>query len=191
MARKKSLPSTPIQIDTNRSAAPASPDLLSDRIRRSRGDRAFLSRCVAFLLLFLAIAHVVPSAFYFFGQGSEFPLNEIPRWIFIQLFLAFLHTIYAIFLMQISDWSSLRAVSFVMLILATMYGFVAAVLFIRAGEGEFATFLQLPFSIIQQAKIWSVVMLIIELLGSYVAGVEAMNWKRMERLFRQVAQTSE
>ena len=193
MPRKRIVPESPIHIDTNRdskiAAGDLKGDLLESRVNRSRKDRVFLTRCVAALLLILAASNFAPAAIELYYSHFDAATDVIPRWIYVQLFLAFLHVVYAMFLLQIPDWSALRSMSFLMLIFAALYGFVAATLLIGGAGTDVPKFLELPHSLIQRSMIWSVVMLFFELLGSYVAGVEAMNWKRMEQLFQKVTRS--
>lgn len=186
MPRKRPVPPT-IHIDTNRKSAATSGEVLGERVKRSRRDRIFLTRWICGLLLLLAIVNAIPAVIQIYTDVGPLAVTTIPKWIYVQLFVALLHTIYAIFLWQIPDWSSLRSIACVLLVFAAWYGFVGASLLLAGGAGQVARFLELPFSLLQRAKIWCVAALLIELVGSYVAGIEAMNWKKMERIFLQIS----
>lgn len=188
MPENQYLPEDTIEIDTNRQAATASGDLLNERVRKSRDDRVFLCRCTAIFLIALAIANVIPAAMHLY-ENHEYVSGSIARWVYLQLFVAFLHGIYAILVLQICDWSTLRSASIFTLIFAAAFGFIAVSLLLSGGDGPVARILELPFSLVPQAMVWSVTMLLLLLAGSFIAGVEAANWKKMERLFLQVSKT--
>ena len=185
MKHKKTSHDSPIQIDTRSKSTSSSSDLLSDRVKRARRDRLFLTRCIALLLFVVAAANVGPAWLQIYSDGGE--AETIPKWVYIQLFVAFLHAIYGVFLWQIPDWSALRAVAILLLVSSAVFGFVAAALVVRGGESEVAQFLDLPFALIQRATIWCVATLLFEVVGSYIAGIEALNWQKMERLLQQVS----
>lgn len=186
MPRNQNVPAGTIKIDTNRQASLASGDLLIERVKKSRSDRVFLCRCVGIFLFMLAIANVIPAAMQLY-ENSEVAPDTMARWIYLQLLAAFLHAIYAVFVLQISDWSTLRSASIFALIFAAVFGFVAVSLLLSGADGPVAEFLELPFSLVQRATVWSVTMLLLLLVGSYIAGTEAATWKKMERLFLQVS----
>ena len=184
MRRKKKAHEFAIDIDPTREKV-ASGELLSDRVLRSRQDRVWISRFVALLLFGLGIANFVPVIMTDFFE-NDLVLQKIPRWMYLLPFLGLLHLVYSIFLFQIPDWSALRSASVFQLICAALFGFVSVALLLGAGNGEVATFLELPFDLLQRAMIWCLVMLLVELAGSYVSGTEAASWKKMERLFQKL-----
>ena len=186
MPRKRPGREIRIEVDSGNRSAVSSSELLVDRILRSRQDRVWVSRLVAVSLLGIGIANFAPSLITVFSDSEVLPYSSIPRWMYTLPFVGFLHVIYAIFLIQIPDWTSLRSVSIFQLIVAGIFGFLTVALLLGGADGKVARFLELPFGLVPRAIIWSISMLLIELGGSFLAGTEASNWKKMESLLRRV-----
>ena len=104
----------------------------------------------------------------------------------MQCFLAALHLIYAIFLVQIKDWSALFTVAIAMLAVAVVFAAVSAGLLTGGGQGVIAQFLEIPHVLISQASIWCVAMLCLATMMCYIGGKVAVNWKRTEQLLREI-----
>jgi hypothetical protein len=104
----------------------------------------------------------------------------------MQILVASLHVIYAIFVIQIADWSSLKAVSVVLLTIAATYGFISAALLLGGSQGIVAMWLGLPTVMMQKASIWCVAMLLLATMAAYVCGREALAWQRTDKLYQQI-----
>ena len=89
----------------------------------------------------------------------------LPRWIYLQIFVAVLHIVYAILLLQVPDWSALKSIAFVMLVFAFVYGLFSMGLVVSGSTGLLARFLQVPGSLNQKACIWCVAMLVLATLA--------------------------
>ena len=89
---------------------------------------------------------------------------------------------YAIFLLQVADWASLRAVSFAMLAIAMTFGLLSTGLIVGDGSGFVPKFLELEGSLVQRAGFWCVAMLCVATLASYLGGRESARWQRAEKL---------
>ena len=158
------------------------PDLMTTRIDRARKDRIVLARFFAACLCIVAIVNMVP-AIYHWSQWSEVAeLQQLPRWTYLQIFVAAMHFVYAFYLFQINDWSALRTVSIVMIIVGSIFGAVSAGLALGGAQGSIARFLNLPYVMIRSASVWCVAMLCLATLTSYLVGREATNWRRIEQL---------
>ncbi len=93
---------------------------------------------------------------------------------------------YAVYLVQIPDWSALKTVSIAMLVVATLFGSISTGLVTGGGQGAVASFLELPLVMSYQASIWCVAMLLLSTLMCYLGGREALNWQRTEQLLREI-----
>ena len=162
------------------------PDLMTTRIERARKERIVLARFFAVCLCIVAIVNMVP-AIYHWSQWSEVAeLQQLPRWTYLQIFVAAMHFVYAFYLIQINDWSALRTVSVVMIVVGAIFGAVSAGLALGGAQGSIARFLNLPYVMIRSASVWCVAMLCLATLTSYLVGREATNWRRIEQLVRNI-----
>jgi len=115
----------------------------------------------------------------FWNRWSEQILAPtLPQWVYWQVFIAALCLVYAVFLIQIADWSALKSVSIVMLVVAMGYGLVTASLVLGGVQSPAARCLSLDGQTLDRGKIWCATMLCIATLISYFGGRESSKWKR-------------
>jgi len=152
------------------------------RFQKSRDDRVVLARFLAFCLIGVAIVNVVPAVFLWWRWSELDVATAFPRWVYLQVFAALLHVVYAVFLMQVADWASLRAVSYAMLVIAMSFGLLSTGLIVGDGSGVVPTFLELEGSLVRRAGFWCVAMLCVATLASYLGGRESARWQRAETL---------
>jgi hypothetical protein len=157
-----------------------------DRIRKSNAERVVLARFFALSLCAVAAINLFPAFYYWYDWSQSLEANPLPRWIYLQVFVAAIHLVYAIFLFQIPDWSAMRAVSVAMLAVAFIFGLFSTGLLVGGGQGVFAAFLGLSFVIVNRAAIWCVAMLFLATLMSYLGGRESTNWRRAEQLLEEI-----
>ena len=152
------------------------------RFKKSHDDRVVLARSLAGCLVCIAIINVIPATVCWY-QWSEAELqNALPRWVYLQVFAALLHVVYAVFLVQVADWASLRAVSWAMLAVAMTFGLLSTGLIVGDGAGFVPQFLDLQGTLVQRAGFWCVAMLCVATLASYLGGRESARWQRAETL---------
>lgn len=152
------------------------------RFKKSRDDRIVLARFLAVCLIGVAIVNVVPAVVYWYRWTAEESISALPRWVYLQVFAALLHVVYAIFLVQVADWASLRAVSWAMLAIAMVFGLLSTGLIVGEGTGFIPQFLELEGSLVRRAGLWCVAMLCVATLASYLGGRESARWQRAEKL---------
>ena len=157
-----------------------------DRIRKSNAERVVLARFFALSLCVVAAINLFPAFYYWYDWSQSLEANPLPRWIYLQVFVAAIHLVYAIFLFQIPDWSAMRAVSVAMLAVAFIFGLFSTGLLVGGGQGVFAAFLGLSFVFVNRAAIWCVAMLLLATLMSYLGGRESTNWRRAEQLLEEI-----
>lgn len=161
------------------------------RTRRANADRVTLTRFFAAMLVFVGLVNFAP-AIYCWYTWSQVDIDFLlPRWIYLQIFIAVLHLVYAVLLLQVPDWSTLRSIAVVMLAFAFVFGLFSMGLLTTGGNGLLAQFLQVPDSLGRQACIWCVAMLCLATLASYLAGRESNNWQRTERLLAEILANKE
>ncbi len=159
---------------------------LRRRVSSANADRAMLSRFFAVCLCVVAAINLAPATYFWIQWSQTFESTALPRWIYLQAFIAAMHLIYAVFLVQIRDWSALKAVSIAMLAVAFVFGLVSTGLIAGSGQGIIAQFLELPHVLTSKASIWCVAMLCLSTLMCYMGGRVAVNWQRTEQLLREI-----
>lgn len=152
------------------------------RFQKSHDDRVVLARFLAACLVVIAVVNVVPAAIYWYRWSEAEIASALPRWVYLQVFASLLHLVYAVFLVQISDWASLRAVSWAMLAVAMAFGLLSTGLIVGDGSGFVPEFLELQGPLVKRAGFWCVAMLCVATLASYLGGRESARWQRAEEL---------
>ena len=183
----ESLPAT-IEIPEFETPHKKRPDVagLKDRTRSANEDRVLLSRVYAGLICLVGIINLLPFLVSWFQAVQTDDLFDLQRWMYLQVFLAGLHFVYAIFLLQVSDWSALRVIAVAMLSIAMLFAVIATGLLLGGNQGAIAGFLGLQGDLLRRGVYWCVALLVMTTLFSYMAGREAANWKRSELLLREI-----
>ena len=160
------------------------------RIQRARQDRILLSRIAAVFIILVGLINLAPAMFHWY-QWSQDPLAvELPRWIYFLVFIAAIHFLYALFVLQIPDWSALRSVSVVMLIEAAVCGFVSVGILLGGANSPTVSYLGLQYSMLNSASIWCVAMLLLAIVTCYLTAKESFNWQQIDRLLQQAESNS-
>ena len=102
------------------------------------------------------------------------------------MFIAALCLVYVVFLWQIADWSALKSVSIVMLIVAMGYGLITVSLVLGGVQSPAARWFSLDDQILDRGKIWCATMLCVATLISYLGGRASSKWKRANLLMDKV-----
>jgi hypothetical protein len=103
----------------------------------------------------------------------------LSRWALAQLMASGLQVAYAVYLLQIPDWGTLRVVSLVLLGLAAAYAALLGALTLAKGHSELVLFLELGDGVSQnQATIWCLLMLVVFGLLAYFSGRISIRWQR-------------
>lgn len=152
------------------------------RFQKSLDDRIVLARFMAVCLVGVAIVNVIPAGVYGYHLLVEESFVGLPRWVYLQVFAAILYVVYAIFLVQVADWSSLRAVSWALLAIAMVFGLLSTGLIVGEGTGMVPQLLGLQGPLVRRASLWCVAMLCVATLFSYLGGRESSRWQRSESL---------
>lgn len=175
-----------VQLDAKFSDPNAGMNAIEIRTRRATADRVTLTRFFASFLVFVGLVNFAPAIYCWYTWSLQDVDFLLPRWIYLQIFIAVLHWVYAILLLQVPDWSTLRSIAVVMLAFAFVFGLFSMGLVTSGSNGVLAQFLQVPSSLGRQACIWCVAMLCLATLASYLAGRESNAWQRTEKLLAEI-----
>ena len=157
-----------------------------DRLERANADRVVLSRFFAICLCLVAIVNVIPAMYHWYNWTQLEDAVPLQRWIYLQIFVGAIYLLYALFLAQIPDWSSMRAVSMAMLAMAFVFGSLSTGLLIGGGQSNLTGILEIPYSINRQACIWCVAMLCLATLMAYWGGKESLQWQQAEKMLAEI-----
>ncbi len=157
-----------------------------ERLTQANADRFFLAKLFAVGLFFIGLLNLIPVFTQLISWGGLSEGNEIPNWLFMQIGVCLLIWMYAIFLFQINDWSALRSVSILLLVMAFVYGLCCTGLLLGGNEGGVVMVLEISTFRVQQATSGFAVMLCLATLMSYWAAREASNWQRAEQVLKQI-----
>ena len=130
---------------------------------------------VAFFGVVPALAHVVrlPAADAAPGLG---------RWIHLSLLLGGLQLAYAVYVLQLPDWSTVWTVALVSLLVAAGYAMLASIALLASDEHPVLQWLGLAHrSLGRRLAGWCVVMLSLTGLVAYAGGQLSLRWYRRER----------
>jgi len=148
-------------------------------------DHRIVARFYGLCIAILGVVSLAP-AIVFLVKLNQAGMNEVtPRWIFLLIFVGAMHLIYSVYLMQISDWSALWAISILMLAASCLYGVFCGAILLDDGYGIVSRFLQISSSQQRSAMIWCLIGLTFSVLSSYLCGREAINWRRNEKFVSQ------
>ena len=149
-----------------------------ERLPNTNSERRIVALVFALCLSFFGIANIVPAIYYWYHWTQLAEPTLLARWIFIQIFVGSILLIFAIYLARIPVWTSMRAVSIAMLVVAFVFGFISSGLLFGGAHISLTEFLGIPQTLNRQACIWCVGMLCLATLMSYWGGKESSNWQR-------------
>ncbi|MEQ8787655.1 MAG: hypothetical protein RIC55_15235 [Pirellulaceae bacterium] len=108
--------------------------------------------------------------------------SGIANWAIVLIVIGLVHAGYALYLFQLPDWSTEWVVSIVMLVTATAYAMMLAVLSLGGGNTPLATSVQLNEFPDQRPELVCLIMLALSGLLSYLLGRASMRWRRSDQL---------
>ncbi len=109
----------------------------------------------------------------------------VSRWAYALLLLSGIQLAYAVYLIQLPDWSTVRVVSMVTLVLATVYAILLAVTTLATQDHQIIQFLELADKFGKKATGWSVILLGISSLLAYLSGRISLRWRQAYRLLTE------
>jgi hypothetical protein len=144
---------------------------------------------VVYLAGFLAAAAffgLVPAGLDVVRHLQAVESAGVARWAWILMLIGGIQLAYAIYLVQLPDWASVRVVSIVTLSLATGYAMLLGNLLLAERQGQLIRLLELSGRVSQnQAALWCLILLSISILLAYFSGRVSSHWCRAYRLATQ------
>lgn len=137
-------------------------------------------RIVAVSLVALALVGLIPLLVdALLTRDTEPPGWE--RWAIAVFWFSMLEICYAIYVWQLADWSALRVVSWMTLLVAGVYAMAAAFRGLAAESNRVTTFWDLDGNAFSsgQEVLWCFLMVVLSGLLSYVAGTWSAQWGRL------------
>jgi hypothetical protein len=141
-------------------------------------SKCFAARTLSIILVIAGLFTMGPAIYTLFEWVQGAQVVDIDRWVFVLLFLAGIHFLYASYLVHLPDWSSVWVVSFLMLVLSCLDALCLAGILLGDASGPVARALQISTLLRSKSMIWILCMLSVHGLLSYFCGREAIRWKR-------------
>ena len=148
--------------------------------------RVLITRRFSVLICLVGVVNMVPSYLFWNWWSQQIAAQPLPQWVYWQVFIAGLCFVYAVFLWQIADWSALKSVSTVMLIMAMGYGLITVSLVLGGAQSPAARWFALDGQIFERGKTWCATMLCVATLISYFGGRRSSKWKRANLLLDKI-----
>ena len=159
---------------------------LNDRAIRNKNDRVVLSRIFAAFVGAVAVLNLIPGAIRWMewlGQTDETPL---PIWVSIVVFVSGWQMLYMVMLIQIPDWSTLKATAIAMLAVIVFYGISATMLTLMNDNHWLGRMVQLSDTASGRAAMWCFAMMCLAVIVSLAAARESSRWRRIEVLTAEI-----
>ena len=154
---------------------------------QQKKDHKTLARFYGFCIATLGLVSLVPAIIMLIKINQADMSATTPRWIYLLIFVGALHVVYAVYLIQIADWSALWSVSIMMLVATFFYGIFSTAILLDDGFGPVVRFLQLSVAQMRGAAIWCLIGLCFSVLTSYLCGRESLQWRRNEKRMFDIA----
>ncbi len=107
----------------------------------------------------------------------------VSRWAFLLLLTGGIQLAYAVYMVQMPDWSVVWVISLVTLALATVYAMLLGVFLLADEQSQFVQLLGLGDKLRgNQAAGWCVIMLSLSCLLAYVTGRVSVRWHHTYRI---------
>jgi hypothetical protein len=101
----------------------------------------------------------------------------VSRWVFLLLLASIVQIAYAVYLVQMPDWSTVWVVSLVTLALAMVYAMLVGVLMLSGAQSELVQLLGLEDQLSgNRAAGWCTIMLSLSCLLAYATGQVSVRW---------------
>jgi hypothetical protein len=133
-------------------------------------------------LIALAIVQLVPAIWEIQVSLATEERIVIGRWVWPVFFIAALQIVYAVYLAQLPDWSSVWVVAIGMLAMTMLFAALQIVLLLSQPDNELIQLLDLQYAIQNgKAKPWCVLLLLTHGIFTYLAGHISVRWHRKYR----------
>ncbi len=133
------------------------------------------------------VLNTCPAYFDIYAYYDLTNPQPIHRWTYIVFFIGGLQLAYAIYLVQLPDWSTVWVVAILTLFLATGYAMVLGVVALGKPDNNIVQLLGLSTTSPRSATLWCFSMLSALSLLTYFCGREGMQWHRIYAIEGEVA----
>jgi hypothetical protein len=113
-------------------------------------------------------------------DAQELRPTGVSNWAFVLLLIGLVQGVYAFYLVQLPDWSTVWVASIVMLIAAAAHAMLLTVLALGGGNTPLAAGLQLDEFADQRPELVCLIMLSLTGLLSYLLGRASFRWRKNE-----------
>jgi hypothetical protein len=128
-------------------------------------------------LILAAVFGMIPAFLNVTEQWQLINSPGIARWALMLIFVGLVQIAYAVYLIQIPDWSTAWVVSLLTLALATLYAMLLGLILLGREESQVIQFLELVQQIHgKRAPGWCVIMLSLSCLLAYCSGRISVRW---------------
>jgi hypothetical protein len=167
-----------LPLETSNRAAIVPPPLPSSArgYQADASKRATVYQLAAALIL-ASLFSLVPAVVDIAEHFRTIDSPGISRWVFLLLLAAVVQIAYAVYLVQMPDWSTVWVVSLMTLALAVVYAMLVGVLMLSGPQSEFVQLLGLEDQRSgNRAAGWCVIMLSLSCLLAYATGQVSVRW---------------
>ena len=165
-------------------AAPPTPELETDDVEipvrgyEADRDKVATVRWLAAALLITSLIGIVPAIIDVVEHSLSDTSDGLSRWACGLLLVGVLQCAYAIYLIQLPDWSSVWVVTGFTLVIAASYAAMFGLTLLSSDQGHFVQILDLADRLRGgKATAWCLIMLSLMSLTSYFSGRVGARWR--------------
>lgn len=141
-------------------------------------------------LILAALFGAVPAVMDIVDHFRTVDSSGVSRWAHVLLLVSGVQLAYAVYLMQLPDWSTVRVVSVLTLVLATVYAMLLGITILASEKSQIIQFLELGDKLYgNKAAGWCVILLGISILLAYFGGRISMRWRQAYELLTESTAT--
>jgi hypothetical protein len=143
---------------------------------------------LAAAVIVAALFSVVPSVWDLFDYASGTSASPLGRWAIVLGMLGAVQVAYAIYLIQLPDWTTVWMVTLFALASAALYAMALGLTIISGEDGWLVRFLQLSDKVAGgKAALWCLCMMSVMTLLAFFAGRISVRWRQAEAVLREAA----
>ena len=132
---------------------------------------------LAFGLLAVAACNAVPAVYDVVLHFQAIEASQIPVWVYLVFLMSLLQCVFAVYLFQLPDWSSVWMAALTMLAQAAFFAMLAAIFFLTK-DGAAHQWLELGAEYAGKAPLWCFLMVCVDGLLAYFAGRTSVRWRK-------------
>lgn len=139
-------------------------------------------------LMAVAVFGILPAVFDIVDHFRSVQSAGISPWAFVLLLAGLLQAAYAVYVMQVPDWSTLWIASIFTLVLATAYAMFLAIALLASTDSQIIQFLGLTDKLHgNKATGWCFIMASLSSLICYLGGRVSVRWHQADQRFTGAA----